>query len=76
MFDTRNNAVATYVGTNDAGTTDEQPDGFKAPGNNMVRTVTNEFDNGNPIGGNNLLTSVTRHIDMSDNDRLTEFAYD
>ena len=77
VFDVRNNAVETYVGTNDAGATDEQPDGFNVPGNNMVKTATSIFDNGNPVGGNNLLTTAVEHVDSNpDNDRRTDFAHD
>ena len=77
VFDVRDNLVQIYVGTNDAGATDESPDGFSAPGNNMQNTVTNVFDNGNPVGGNSLLTSTIRHIDFTTvNDRLTTFGYD
>ena len=77
VFDVRNNAVETYVGTNDAGATDENPDGFNAPGNNMVKTATSLFDNANPVGGNNLLTTALQHVnDNPDNDRRTDFGYD
>ena len=77
VFDVRDNAVQTFVGTDDAGATDEAPDGFGTPGNNMQNTVTNAFDGGEMIGGNNLLTSTIRHIDFTtENDRLTQLAYD
>jgi hypothetical protein len=77
VFDVRDNAVQIYAGTNDAGATDEAPDGFSAPGNNMQNTVTNVFDNGDPVGGNNLLTSTIQHIDFTAaNDWLSQYAYD
>ena len=77
MFDVRNNVVETYVGTNDSGATDEQPDGFNVPGNNMVKTATSIFDNANPVGGNNLLTTAVEHVNSNpDNDRRTDFAHD
>ena len=77
VHDVRDNVVETYVGTNDAGATDEQPDGYNVPGNNMVKTATSIFDNGNPIGGNDLLTTAVEHVDSNpDNDRRTDFAHD
>ena len=69
--------IGKIVGANDARATDEQPDGFNAPGNNMVKTATNFFDNANPVGGNNLLTAALQHVDDNpDNDRRTDFAHD
>jgi hypothetical protein len=77
VFDVRNNNVETWVGTNDAGATDEAPDGVGAPGNNMQKTVTNIIDGGNPVGGDNLVTSIIHHIDDSTaNDYQSDFFHD
>jgi hypothetical protein len=75
VYDVRDNVTQVFVGTEDQGATDEAPDGFGAPGNNMKNTVSNFFDDGNPAGGNNLLTSTVRHIDGT-NDYRDDFYYD
>ena len=47
------------------------------PGNNMQKTVSNFYDNDNPVGGDNLLTSTVRHIDFTnENDYRSDFGYD
>jgi len=77
VFDVRNQAVQVYVGTDDVGATDEAPDGFNVPGNNMVKVQTNIYDNGDPVGGNGLLTTAIQHIDGTmANDRRTDYGYD
>jgi RHS repeat-associated protein len=75
VYDVRDNVVEVFVGTEDNGATDEAPDGFGAPGNNMKNTVSNIFDDGDPVGGNNLLTSTIRHIDGT-NDYQDDFYHD
>jgi YD repeat-containing protein len=77
VFDVRNNATAVYVGTSDVGATDEAPDGFSAPGNNMVAVQTSIYDGGDPVGGDGLLTTVLLPVDgISANDRRTDYGYD
>ena len=73
----QNNPTQVYVGTNDFGATDEAPDGFGVPGNNMLNTQTNFYDNGDPVGGDGLVTSIIQHIDgTTANDRQTGYGYD
>lgn len=66
-----------WVGTNDNGATESDPQGEGAPGNNMVRVVTKEYDNGTS-GGSGLLTSETYHVvaDGATGDRIIQYIYD
>jgi hypothetical protein len=76
VFDVRNNAVQTWVGTNDVGATDADPTGGGAAGNNMVLVSQNQFDGGFASGDGNL-TQTRSPVDANpDNDRITTFAYD
>lgn len=78
VLDVRDNVIETYVGTNDFGGTDADPDAnSETTANNMIKTATFIFDNDNPVGGNGLLTREMLHVDGSPaNDRITGYAYD
>lgn len=77
-YDVRGLRTANWVGTNDTGATDLDPDG---PGNpsaeNWMEPVTLiEYDYGQPFGNGNL-TLVTMPVDdTSGNDREVSFDYD
>lgn len=74
VFDARGNEVARFIGTNDAGATEQDPTGGDAPGNDMVALHENVYDDGQP-GGDGLLTNAIAHVDSTDV-RTTEFVYD
>ena len=76
VFDVRSQTEKVYVGTDDTGATDSDPTGGGAPGNNMVLTQQNEYDDGND-GGDGNLTKTTLPVDAAAaNDRVTNFDYD
>jgi RHS repeat-associated protein len=72
VFDTRGLTLQGWVGTDDAGATDSNPEGSGL--NNMVEISTQEYDHGN-AGGNGNLTRQTQHVSDSE-DRVTQFEYD
>ncbi|TWT55957.1 RHS repeat-associated core domain-containing protein [Allorhodopirellula solitaria] len=74
VYDVRDNVVAIYVGTNDTGSTESDPTGSGASGNNMVQVSGFVFDSGND-GGDNNLTSQIAYVDGV-NTRTTAFTYD
>ena len=69
VLDVRGRAIATYVGTNDAGATDADPTGSHASGNNMVQITGQQFD----ADGN--LTQVSQYVDATTT-RVTNYGYD
>ncbi len=76
VYGARGLVTASWIGTDDAGATDSDPSGGGATGNNMVKTVVYEYDNGD-FDGNGLLTKETRPVDGSaSNNRITEYTYD
>ncbi len=76
VFDARNLMIGQWVGTNDAGATDDDPTGGGTPGNNMVLVLSNEYDYGED-GGDGLRTKAVRPVDSSsDNNRDTDYTYD
>jgi RHS repeat-associated protein len=89
VFDPRGLPTQTWIGTNDTGATDSDPDGPTPPSptiadpNNMLQTIENVYDGGFPSAlfkpGNGVLTSLTRLLTTAVNDstnRLTEYSYD
>ncbi len=74
VFDTRDNAIAKYVGTNATGATQTDPTGGGTTGNNMVLVSEYQYDNGQG-GGDNYLTATTEHVDASTT-RVTTASYD
>ena len=74
VFDVRDNASQSWVGTNDTGATDNDPTGGGAPGNNMVQVIGNVYDNSQP-GGDNNLTQLNQYVDSSTT-RVTNFLFD
>jgi hypothetical protein len=70
------NAVQTFVGTNDSGATDADPTGGGAAGNNMALVSQSQFDGGFSAGDGNL-TQIREPIDANpDNDRISSLSYD
>jgi len=68
--------ASVWVGTNDTGATDADPTGGGAPGNNMVQTTANQYDDGSD-GGDGNLTQVTQYVSATSGDtRVTAFGYD
>lgn len=74
VFDTRGNAIAVYIGTNDNGATDDDPTGGVALGNNMVLVTQLEYDNGQD-GADGNMTELIQHVDAA-TARVTEYLYD
>ncbi|WP_222435500.1 RHS repeat domain-containing protein [Allorhodopirellula solitaria] len=74
VHDVRDNVIAIFVGTNDTGSTESDPTGGGASGNNMVQVSGSVFDNGND-GGDNNLTSQIAYVDGV-NTRTTAYTYD
>ncbi|WP_237722460.1 RHS repeat-associated core domain-containing protein [Singulisphaera acidiphila] len=74
VFDTRDNVIATYVGTDDTGATETDPTGGGAAGNNMVVVTEGQYDDGQS-GGDNNLTRVTQYVDATTT-RVTTYLYD
>lgn len=74
VFDVHGLVVSTWIGTDDTGSTDADPTGGGATGNNMVVVAANEYDNGSD-GGNGNLTKQTDFVDASTT-RVTTFQYD
>ncbi|HEV2968550.1 MAG TPA: RHS repeat domain-containing protein, partial [Pirellulales bacterium] len=76
VFDLRGLLLSSWVGTDDACATDNDPTGGGAMGNNMVIVTGNVYDNGNP-GGDGNLTQQTDYVDATgSNDHITTFVYD
>jgi len=76
VYDATGRVVSRWVGTNDAGATPSDPTGNSAPGNNMVQTLSLEYDNGNS-DGLGLLTKETRPVDgNASHDQVTAMAHD
>lgn len=73
IFDTRGLPLETWIGTNDTGATDSDPDG-SGGSNNMVRVSTRQYDLG-IAGGNGNLTGFTLYVSGSES-RETQFGYD
>lgn len=75
VFDTRSLPIGVYIGTNDAGATENDPTGGGSdPDNNMVLVTENEYDDG-VAGGDGNLTQVTQMVDDTTS-RVTTFGYD
>lgn len=74
VYDARGLVSSTWIGTNDNGTTDQDPSGGGASGNNMVIVTENVYDGG-ADGGDGNLTQQTQYASASDT-RVTSFAYD
>ena len=75
VYDARGQVIATYVGTNDDGATDDDPTGGGSdPDNNMVLITQNEFDSGQ-AGYDGNVTKVTQYATASDT-RVTNLCYD
>ncbi|WP_166442703.1 RHS repeat domain-containing protein [Phragmitibacter flavus] len=75
VVDTRGLPTATWVGTNDAGATDNDPSGGEASGNNMKMVWRGIFDNGND-GGNGNLTESMQVLNDTPAGGVTQFSYD
>ena len=80
VFDVRGLNLETFVGTDDAGATDDDPTGAAAgpaaAGNNMVPTVENVYDDGADGGDGNLTSTISPVDDDSGHDRVTSYEYD
>ena len=75
LFDARGLPTGVWVGSNDTGATDTDPDGSGSP-NNMLLVTCYVYDGGN-AGGDGNLTGLVRHVDANAaNDRTTAFGYD
>jgi YD repeat-containing protein len=74
VFDTRDLTVESWVGTDDAGATDNDPGAGGSGSNNMAQISSQEYDNDN-AGGNGNLTRTTQHVSDSE-ERVTQFEYD
>lgn len=75
VYDVRNLTVSTWIGTNDAGATDSDPDGSGEP-NNMLQLSANVYDGGADEGDGNL-TQSTQYVDASGTkNRVTSYVYD
>jgi RHS repeat-associated protein len=79
-YDARGLVLSNWVGTNDAGATDDNPAGSGSP-NNMKVVTLNQYDANAYGSGNNsldgLLTKVISPVDdVSGNGRITEYRYD
>ena len=66
--------LENWTGTNDNGATEGDPSGGGAPGNNMVKVESNEYD-GNAAGGDGNLTRNTKYQDAA-TARVTNYGYD
>ncbi|MEZ6099347.1 MAG: hypothetical protein R3E01_10270 [Pirellulaceae bacterium] len=73
VYDARANVVSEWVGTDDTGATDDDPDG-SGGSNNMVKVMSYEYDDG-VDGGDGNLTEQTVQVDASVT-RTTSFTYD
>ena len=62
VLDPRGLVLSTWVGTNDAGATPEDPTGGGAPGNNMVQVNSTEYDGG-VAGGDGNPTTQAAYVD-------------
>ena len=56
--------LENWTGTNDNGASESDPSGGGAPGNNMVKVESNEYD-GNAAGGDGNLTRNTKYQDAA-----------
>lgn len=75
VYDPRGLVLGSYVGTNDAGATANDPTGGHSdPNNNMVIVTGNVYDGGN-AGGDGNLTQQTQYVDNSTT-RVNTFLYD
>jgi len=76
IYDGRGNMTSQWVGTNVTSSTEFDPTGGGASGNNMKEVTTLEYGDGDASDG--LLTETTVHPDPSDSskDRVTLNAYD
>lgn len=75
-YERRGLPVATWIGTNDTGATDNDPSGGGAFGNNMVQVTGLEYDSG-LTGGNGRVTRQTEYVDNNPtNNRVTTYTYD
>ncbi|MEX2579015.1 MAG: hypothetical protein WD342_08150 [Verrucomicrobiales bacterium] len=76
VYDSRRLLTSRWTGTDDTGATPSDPTGGGATGNNMVKTLALEYDNGD-FDGNGLLTKETRPVDGTPaNDQIVEYVYD
>ncbi|SKA77159.1 RHS repeat-associated core domain-containing protein [Prosthecobacter debontii] len=76
VLDARSLLIATWIGTDDAGATDNDPSGGGTPGNNMKPVWLGVYDGGS-AGGDGNLTQITEPVnDTSGDDRITVNAYD
>jgi RHS repeat-associated protein len=73
VYDGLGRLSGTWVGTNDTGATNSDPDGSGGP-NNMVLVTQNHYDNGS-VGDSNL-TRITAYPRGGADARITEMAYD
>jgi len=74
VFNARYLPASIWVGTNDDGATDSDPTGGGAPGNNMVKVTSHQYDNG-LTGGDDNLTETSQYVDAS-TVRVTNFIFD
>ncbi len=72
IFDTDDRPIATWVGTNDSGATDQQPHGGGARGNNMVQVTANTYSAGCDCTQPN---RVTQFVDDT-TQRVTSYTLD
>jgi RHS repeat-associated protein len=76
VFNGRDQATSSWVGTDDTGATDEHPPGEGGNGNNMVQLTITDYGVGGSEG-NGQVTSVQTHINDNYLDiRITSYDYD
>jgi YD repeat-containing protein len=74
LYDARGHQTEAWVGTDDTGATNGDPDGSGSP-NNMLKVSESEYDR-SANGGDGNLTSSTVHPNDGSSDRITLYAYD
>ena len=75
VYDGLGRAVSVWVGTDDAGATNDDPAGPGGNANNMVKVVDYVYDDG-VVGDGNLTREIQYPDSNPDHDRVTDYAYD
>lgn len=75
VYDGLGRLVSTWIGTDDTGAINGDPDGPGGNSNNMLQTAAYEYDGGSS-GGDGNLTKVTEYVGNGDTDRVTLMGYD
>ena len=75
VYDGLGRAVSVWVGTDDSGATNADPDGPGGNANNMVKVADYVYDDG-VVGDGNLTREIQYPDANPDHARVTDFAYD